>query len=143
MTTVIASFIAVVLFGMIMIATISYGDTLGMMSAPDSVALAQRLQTAASLSSQVQATKGSRPRSAAELIAEGMPVSAINGLGDLEVSCSDEACTTQAICMVIPNSSNNLVAAKAAASRVKGEVSGKCGDGDTGIGDSIVVTMWI
>lgn len=143
MTTVIASFIAIVLFGMIMIATISYGDTLGMMSAPDSVALAQRLQTAAALSSEIQVSKGSRPRSAQELIAEGMPASMINGLGELEVSCSDEACSTQAICMVMQNSTSNLVAARAAASRVKGSVSGQCGNADAAIANALVITMWL
>ena len=143
MTTVITSFIAIILFGMVMIATINYSDPVGMMSAPDSVLVAQRLQSAAALSSQIQADKGSRPRSVAELEAEGMPAPVVHNMGDLEISCSDEACSVQAVCMVMSSSSGNALVAKSVASRVKGIVSGQCGSETSPVVNQVVVTMWI
>lgn len=143
MTTVLSSFIAIILFGMIMISTISYGDTLGMMSAPDSVHIAQRLQSAAEMSSQIQSSTGSRPRSAEELVQAGLPAAVMGDSGEIAVSCSDEACSMQAVCLELQSSSNNVTAAKAAANRIKGVVSGQCGVEAAPIADTVVVTMWI
>lgn len=140
MTTVMASFIAIVLFGMIMIATISYGDSLGMMAATDSVALSQRIQSAAEIVAQVQTETGSRPRSAADLVAAGMPASTAGSMGDLDIQCTNQTCTPMALCLVLPATSDNITAARAAAGRVKGTVSGTCGAaGDPA--DQVVITL--
>jgi len=141
MTTVVASFIAIVLFGMIMIGTISYGDSLGMMSAPDSVAIAQRMQTAAELVSQTQSSTGSRPSSAQELTEAGMPQSVTGEAGDMQVKCSDDSCSPMALCLSLPNTEQNAVAIKAAAGRIKGVVSGSCGEDAAAIGTDVVLTM--
>ena len=141
MTTVVASFIAIVLFGMIMIGTISYGDSLGMMSAPDSVAIAQRMQSAAELVSQMQRSTGSRPSSAQELIEGGMPPSVTGNGGDMQIKCSDESCSPMALCLALPTTDENVVAVKAAAGRIKGVVSGSCGEDAAAIGTDVVLTM--
>lgn len=143
MTTVVTSFIAIVLFGMIMIGTINYGDSLGMMAAPDSVGLSQRLQSAVEVVSQVQSSTGSRPRTRAELMAGGMPAASSNYPGEVDVRCTDDSCTPMSVCISLPNTSDNVTAAKAAAGRVKGVVSGVCGNQDAQIADDVVVSMTI
>jgi hypothetical protein len=141
MTTVVASFIAIVLFGMIMIGTISYGDSLGMMSAPDSVAIAQRMQSAAELVSHIQSSTGSRPTSADDLVEAGMPPSVTGNAGDLAIRCTDDSCSPMDLCLSMPSTAENVVAVRAAAGRIKGVVSGACGDAASGIGSDVVVTM--
>jgi hypothetical protein len=143
MTTVMASFIAIVLFGAIMIGTISYGDALGMMSAPDSVALAQRVQSAVEAVSQVQSETGSRPTSVGELLSAGLPASSSSYPGDVSIRCDDETCTPMAVCVSIRGTRDNVVAATAAAGRVKGVVSGACGDAAAAVGDDVFITVTI
>lgn len=143
MTTVMASFIAIVLFGAIMIGTISYGDTLGMMSAPDSLVLSQRVQSAVEAVSQIQTETGSRPRSADELKSAGLPAASSSYPGDVSVRCEDDTCMPMAVCVSLKATKENLVAANAAAGRVKGVVSGNCGDATAAIGDDVFITVTI
>lgn len=143
MTTVMASFMAIVLFGMIMIATISYGDSMGMMSAPDSVVLSQRLQSAAEFASQIQDSTGSRPRSAQEMFEAGFPASTVGGGGDLEVVCTGQSCSPMAICLSLPSTAENRAVVQVAATRVRGVMSGACGDDGAPVGSHAVVTLRI
>ena len=143
MTTVMISFIAIVLFGMIMVATISYGDALGMMSAPESVEVAGRLQSAAELVSQIQTSTGSRPTSADALWKAGLSRPVRQDGSEIVVRCSNAACSPMALCLALPGTSANALVAKSAASRVKGYVSGECGSEGTAIGNAAVVTLTI
>lgn len=148
MTTVMASFLAIVLFGMVMLATISYGDALGMRAAPDSVVIGQRLQSAAELVSQIETGTGSRPHTAQELFQAGMPSSTIGGAGELQVECtgssaaSVEACTPLTLCVALPGTSENVSAARATADRIHGAVSGECGSA-VPPGEHVVVSLTI
>lgn len=143
MTTVMISFIAIVLFGMIMVATISYGDALGMMSAPESVEVAGRLQSAAELVSQIQASTGSRPTSADALWSAGLSRQIRQDGSDIVVRCSNDTCSPMALCLTLPGTSSNVLVAKSAASRVKGFVSGECGTEGASVANTAVITLTI
>lgn len=136
MTTVMVSFIAVVLFGMVMLATLSYGDSLGIMSTNDSLLFTQRLQSAAEIVSQVETSTGSRPRSGQEIMDAGMPKSTVSGLDHFEVDCSanTSTCHPMHLCLRLPGSLETRKSAEITADRLKGEngspddafVSGTC-----------------
>ncbi len=143
MTTVMISFIAIVLFGMIMVATINYGDALVMMSAPDSVEVAGRLQSAAEMVSQIQDSTGSRPTSAAALWRAGLPRPTRQDGSALDVRCATAAWAPMALCLALPATADNVLIARSAASRVKGYVSGECGSQGTAVASAAVITLQI
>lgn len=143
MTALVTSIVAIVLFGMIMVATVSYGDSLGMMSTVEATSMAQRMQSAAAMVSQVQQDTGSRPTSFAELKAAGFPDEIMESGAIMSIECTDERCSPMRICMTMPATSENVMAARSAAARVHGIMSGTCGDGAAAIGGEAVITLSI
>lgn len=137
------SIVAIVLFGLILAATVSYGDSLGMMSTVDATNLVQRMQSAAAVVAQVQHDTGSRPSSLQELVDAGLPPETMSSGAVMSMRCEDERCSPLDLCMTLPSSGENVMAARAAAARLHGTASGQCGAPSSPIGDEVAVTLSI
>jgi len=143
MTSLVTSIVAIILFGLILVGTMSYGDSLGMMSTVDATNLVQRMQTAAATVAQVQHDTGSRPTSMSELVAAGMPPEVMSTGGTMTMECGDERCSPLQLCLAIPSTGENVMAARAAAARLHGTVSGVCGDPTSAVGGQAVIGLAI
>lgn len=143
MTTVITSFIAIVLFGMIMVGTINYNDALGYDATGHSIELVQRLQSGVEVVSRVQHDTGSRPTSLEELQAAGLPSQAYPDGSQWQMHCDDERCSPIALCLALPADSASTSAVRSAAGKIKGHASGVCGNDDAAIGETAVVSISI
>lgn len=141
MTTIMASFIAIVLFGLVTMATISYGDVLGMMATPDAMQMADRLQSGAEVVAQVQNAVGSRATSLDELVDGGLTDPLVADGATFQMACADERCSPTSLCLSMDDSADARAMAEMTATKVKGVVSGVCGDPDAAIGDKVVVAL--
>lgn len=143
MTTVIASFVAIVLFGMILLGTINYGDALGYDNTPHGLEISQRLQSAAETVARIQHDTGSRPTSVSELRAGGLPDPFVSDGSQFQIQCDDQRCSPIALCIVLPSTPENIASVKSAATRIKGHFSGACGDTTAPITNEAVASMSI
>lgn len=142
MSTLMTSFIAIVLLGLAIMATVSYVDPVSMRAGTDGIAVAERLQTAAHLATEIKTDTGSYPRSRQEMIDAGMPTTQAGGAGSIELSCGDASCSTLSICSLLENSEANMAVAAAASDKVNGSISGTCGAQDAP-GERVVVSLKI
>ena len=143
MTALATSIVAIVLFGMMLVATVNYGDALGYMSTTDSALVVDRLQSGVAIVAQIQHDTGSRPTTVAELTAAGVPEPFVHDGSEFAMSCSDERCSPMSLCLSLPANDENIAVARSAAARIKGVVSGSCGSTGDAVVDRVVVGVSI
>lgn len=149
MSTVLISLVAILLFGMIAVATFTYIDVDTLNASDDAVGTQMRLNSAAEVVANYQTATGSRPRTMAELESAGLES---GGLRDSlkadgaswQMICVDaDTCNPMDLCLVFPDSPHHRQVVERTASRTRGYASGTCGDSDAPFDDNAVITLRI
>lgn len=149
MSTVLISLVAILLFGMIAVATFTYIDVDTLNASDDAVETQMRLNSAAEMVANYQTSTGSRPRTVAELKSAGLESDGIrDSLKDdgssWQIVCVDaDTCNPMNLCLSFPDSPHYRQVVERAASRTRGYASGACGDSDAPIDDNVVITLRI
>lgn len=149
MSTVFISLIAILLFGMITVATFTYIDMDTLNASDDAINVQMRLNSAAEVVANYQTSTGSRPMTIAELKnagleSAGMQDSIADDVSSWSMVCVDGAtCNPMDICLVFPDSPHHRQVVERAASRTRGFASGTCGDSNAPFDDNAVITLRI
>ncbi len=149
MSTVLISLAAILLFGMIAVATFTYIDVDTLNASDDALNTQMRLNSAAEVVANYQTSTGSRPRTMSELNSAGLESGGLQN--DLKADgaswsmvCVDaDTCIPMDLCMVFPDSPHHRQVVERAASRTRGYASGVCGDSDAPFDDNAVITLRI
>ncbi len=149
MSTVLISLVAILLFGMIALATFTYIDVDTLNASDDAVGAQMRLNSAAEAVGNFQSSTGSRPRTIAELKSAGLESDGIRDSlkadgASWQMICVDaDTCNPMDLCLVFPDSPHHRQVVERAASRTRGYASGACGDSGAPFDDNAVITLRI